>query len=120
MDISFSLSFFRKCFRIPGGVKLRWCILVEKEDDGSEQQRLGVMLCGTNKVIDIAAREFVQTGLPMPVSYEAYPATRSAEGDECVFVASGTERRVNTPITYVSDIYFRCIYSEELMYQPLI
>lgn len=117
MDIKFSLSFFRKYFRIPKGIKLCWCILVERSE-GHEQQRLGVMLCGTDKVIDVAARCFVQTGLPMYVSYEAVPAVRKAEGNSVVFTDG--DRRIEVAESYVSDIYFRCVYSEELQYQMLI
>ena len=125
MDIGFSLSFFRKYFRIPGGVKLCWCILVEKSEKG-EEKRLGVMLCGTNKVIDVTARCFVQTGLvSVPVMYEAHPASRkmfthSDTGftEEVFVTASGM--RTWVPPTYVQDIYFRCVYSEEMMNQPLI
>jgi len=116
--IGFSLSFLRKYFCIPRVVKLRWCILVE-QSEGQENLRLGVMLCGTNKVIDVAARKFVQTGLPTPVSYSAVSAIRRNEGDEVVFYGAD-ERRLYLPNTYVEDIYFRCIYSEEMMNQPLI
>lgn len=116
--IGFSLSFLRKYFRIPMVVKLRWCILVE-QSEGREQLRLGVMLCGTNKVIDVAARKFVETGLPTPVSYSTMSAIRRNEGDEVVFYGAD-ERRLYLPCTYVEDIYFRCIYSEEMMNQPLI
>ncbi|MBR1826001.1 MAG: hypothetical protein IJ770_05390 [Alphaproteobacteria bacterium] len=119
MDIQFSLSFFRKHFRIPSGVKLCWCILVERNEDGSEHPRLGVMVCGTSKVIDVAARQFAQIGLPTPVSYEAYVARRSVDGDEYVFT-SPEDICVRVPDSYVRDIYFRCVYSEEMMNQPLI
>lgn len=117
MEIKFSLSFFRKYFRIPSGVKLCWCILVEKSEKG-EEKRLGVMLCGTNKVIDVAARQFVQTELPTPVSYVAYVSHRSNSGDEIIFKYE--DGRLVLPVTYVADIYFRCVYSEEMMNLPLI
>lgn len=125
MEIKFSLSFFRKYFRIPSGVKLCWCILVEKSETG-EKKRLGVLLCGTNKVIDVAARCFVQIGLvSVPVTYSAYPARRKrltnsdTNFTEETFIADSGERIGVSP-TYVQDIYFRCVYSEEMMNQPLI
>ena len=120
MKTDFSLRFFRKYFRIPLEVELCWCVLTEKDNETmEEQQRLGVMLCGTTKVIDVAARRFVQTGLPLPVSYEAFPAVCCHLDDEMVFnTRTGTQLRL--PDSYVADIYFRSVYSEEMMNQPLI
>lgn len=120
MERKFSLTFFRRYFHIPEGQKICWCILVEKSEEGKENQRLGVMLCGSNKVIDIAARQFVQVGLPMPVSYSAYPAQRHVDGDDFTFTHYPEGQSVMLPSTYVDDLYFRCVYSEEMMNQPLI
>lgn len=119
MEVKFSLSFFRKYFHIPNGMKLHWCVLVEKSAN-DEQRRLGVMLCATNKVIDVASRQFVQTDmLLMPVLYKAYPAILRKEEDEFVFTAiDGTVLRF--PESYVSDLYFRSVFSEEMLFQPLI
>jgi hypothetical protein len=98
---------------------------VEKDELG-ERQLLGVMLCGTSKVIDVAARSFVQTGLmSAPVTYSAYPAHRGILKNpdtgltEVSFVLPSGER-ILVPPTYVQDIYFRCVYSEEMLNQPLI
>ena len=125
MDVKFSLSFFRKYFRIPRGVRLCWCILVEKSETGANK-RLGVMLCGTNKVIDVAARCFVQIGLVgVSATYEVYPANRTkltnpdTDFTGEAFVADSGESIQVSP-TYVQDIYFRCMYSEEMMNQMLI
>ena len=119
MEIKFSLTFFRKYFRIPAEFKLHWCILVEIDESGTECRRLGVMLCGTDKVIDVAARNFVQTGLPTHISYRAELATRRTKEDEYAFIGSDGSRII-VPVTYVSDIYFRSVFSEELQYQMLI
>ena len=119
METTFSLDFFRKHFHIPQGVRLCWCVIVKNDDEDEKARgRLGVMICDTSKVIDVAAREFVQTGSGLPLSYNAYPAT-VYEGDEMVFETSNGYR-VNVPDTYITDLYFRSVYSEELISQPLV
>lgn len=119
MEITFSLDFFRKHFHIPQGVRLCWCVIVKNDDEYEKALgRLGVMICNTNKVIDVVAREFVQTGSGLPLSYNAYPAT-VYEGDEMVF-ETPNGYRVNVSDTYITDLYFRSVYSEELISQPLV
>lgn len=116
MKNSFNLKFFRDFYRIPKTVGVYWCILVERSFQG-ENVRLGVGLADNNKVIDVAARTFVQIG-SFPVSYHAYKADRKVEGDEVVFTGSGYEVRV--PKTYVADIYYRSVYSKELAQDALL
>ena len=113
-----SLNFFRDFFRIPKRVRLAWCILVERGEGGYEQVRLGVRLRGTDKAIDVALREFVQLNLPTQISYTAVPAERKADGDEFVF--TGAQYEVRVPVTYVSDIYYRSVYSDALVEDTIV
>lgn len=111
------LGFFRELYQIPKNTEIDWCILVERSPKG-ENARLGIRLLAYDKVIDVAARQIVQLGLPTSTYYSAYPAKREVEGDEVVFTGSGYMFRV--PETYASDIYYRTVYSDELMKDTLI
>ena len=117
MEQTLSLKFFRDFYRIPRTVGIGWCIIVERSATG-ENVRLGVSLPANNKVIDVAARQFIQIGLPTLVTYHAYPAVRKVEGDEVVFSGSGYEIKV--PKTYVTDIYYRSVYSKEMVQDTLL
>ena len=117
MEKTLSLKFFRDFYRIPRTVGIGWCILVEHSPNG-ETVRLGVSLPADNKAIDVAARQFIQLGLPALVTYNAYPAVRKIEGDEVVFSGSGYEIKV--PKTYVADIYYRSVYSKEMVQDTLL
>lgn len=120
MKIGFNLKFFREYFHIPKNVKISWCILEEISNDSSTR-RLGVMLEGTNKVIDVARKQFVQIMLWAPVFYQAEPAEKSVGRDEIYFYSlCDPDVFLSVPKSYVEDIYFRCVYSEQLIASPLI
>lgn len=113
-----SLKFFRKQFKIPKRLRLRWCIIVCK--DGEERHlRLGVRLVDTNKAIDVATRQFVEIEKPAPNAHFAFYATRKAK--RRYYVYYGEEGSVLTlPKSFIDDIYFRCTYSKELMQTKLL
>ena len=107
-----NLKFFRAYFRIPRKYKLEWCILLESDEKGTVT-RLGVHLVGTDKAIDVAARYFVEIDGVSEVKYQMLPVVRKSKGDSYVYISS--EMRIERPKTFIQDIYFRCIYSPELM-----
>lgn len=117
MKIQLSLGFFRDFFRIPKNMEIDWCILVERSPQG-EKVRLGVNLLAYNKAIDVAARQFVQVGTPTIVYYSAYPAKRRTVNDNVVFKGAGYEIKI--PKTYVTDIYYRSVYSKEMLKDTLL
>ena len=112
MEITFSLDFFRKFFRIPQSIRLCWCIVVKDngDDDEPAQGRLGVMICGKRKAIDVAEREIVETGTGLPLSFSAYPAVMY-DGDKMEFETSNG-LFIDVPRTYIKDLYSRSVYSE--------
>ena len=112
MEITFSLDFFRKFFRIPQSVRLCWCIIVKdnSDDDEPAQGRLGVMICGKSEAINVAEREIVETGNGLPLSFSAYPAVMF-DGDKMEFKTSNGFS-IDVPHTYIKDLYSRSVYSE--------
>ena len=111
MNVKNTLQFFREFFCIPRNVKIGWCILLECQR-GDCTPRLGVVLKGTDKAIDVAARRFVQIDGKSEVNYVALPAVRISQADSYVYRSDNMT--MSKPKTYVSDIYFRCVYSPEL------
>lgn len=117
MEIRFSLECIRKIFHIHPRKKIFWCVLVEKFPEG-ERYRLGVGLAHSNKAIEVGARRFVQLNGSALVSYHAYPAKKSKKDGMYTFRSCGG--CVEVPETYISDVYYRSIYSEDMMDMPLL
>lgn len=111
MKIKSSLGFFREVHGIPKRQKLAWCIFPKVPNDESSLQ-LGVMLVGTDKLINVASGRFAQVKKAAELSPEI--ATRSSEGDWFVYrTTSGRVMRL--PKNYVADMYRTMVYSPELM-----
>ena len=112
-----SLAFFRKQFQVPQRVKLQWCILVESPSLPTKEY-LGVLVVGTNKAIHVPQRRFVQVdGQDQP---KAYPAKKTANQKNLVFCSEDGSKKLSIPKHYISDIYFRSVYSQKLIDQFLI
>ena len=112
MEIKFSLKFFREYFHIPRKVRLQWC-LIEYLIDGKSVFNLGVKLGNADKVIDVAKRQFVQQRYA-PVYCNVFAAQRKSGPTAYVFVNS-LGKKLTLPKSYVKDVYFRSIYSQELL-----
>lgn len=108
-----TLKFFRKFYQIPKKQKLCWCLLEQMGVDAHPELRLGIMLPGTNKAIDVAARRFIQLCGCALVRYRAYPAKRRAVAGGYEYVCDSL--KITKPKHYVQDLYFACVYSNELM-----
>ena len=70
--------FLREFFGIPRKYKLEWAVIVEKNKDGSKSCRLGLLLDGNPKAVDVMKRRFIQNELLLPVVRKTYPADGSA------------------------------------------
>ncbi|MBO6281365.1 MAG: hypothetical protein J6N49_02410 [Alphaproteobacteria bacterium] len=84
-----SLGFLRRFFGIPRKYKLAWAVIVEIDKEGSKSCRLGVLLSGTPKAIDVMKRRFVQSELLLPVKRNTYPATKKCERGYAQFDTQG-------------------------------
>ena len=112
-----SLAFFRKQFQVPQRVRLQWCILAEDPSSITDEY-LGVLVVGTNKAIHVPQRRFVQVdGRGQP---KAYPAKKTANQKNIVFYSEDGRKKLSIPKHYISDIYFRSVYSQKLIDQFLI
>ena len=118
MKVKNTLRFFREFYHIPQRIKLKWCILQETHRS-TTVLRLGVVLIGTDKAIDVAARNFVQIDNSSEVNYKVLPARRVNCKNWFMYISNG-ETRLCTPKTYVHDIYFRSVYSPELQNSILL
>lgn len=116
MKIKTTLKFFREYFRIPEKVHLRWCMIRENYN-GMLLKRLGVELVGTGKAIDVLRRCFIEKDADG--IYQFVSATRVSKGKNYVFVCED-RLEVEVPKTLVRDIYFRSVYSPEMMKQVLL
>ena len=116
MKIKTTLKFFRNYFWIPENIPLRWCVIREIDHEVL-LKRVGVELVGTNKAVDIFCRTFIEKDDQS--LYQFIPAKRISKGGNYVFVCEdGFEVEVSK--TLVRDIYFRCIYSDEMIKQVLL
>ena len=112
-----NLKKIRAYYQIPRRKKLSWAVIVEKTKNGQKSCRLGVLLIGTDKVIDVMARKFIQTNLLQPVERQTYPAKRRNVGSGVLF--STKNEKVHELICIrrddVESEYFSTRYSKELM-----
>lgn len=116
MKIKTTLKFFREYFRIPKKMPLRWCV-IEELYESLILRRLGVELVGTGKAIDVLRRCFIEKDADG--IYQFVSATRVSKGKNYVFVCED-RLEVEVPKTLVRDIYFRCVYSDEMIKQVLL
>lgn len=111
-----SLVFLRRFYRIPRKYKLAWAIIVEEDKSGSKSCRLGVLLTGTPKAIDVMNRRFVQNELLLPVKRKTYPAKKRSDGDCVQFDTLGdVHETVRLSRNELNVEYFTACYSPELM-----
>lgn len=115
-----SLAFFRNYFQIPYSRKLSWA-LIEETANGSTEIRLGVVFSQTPHLyIDVAMRRFfTETTLYNGAfSRKVYPAHRKALRDAFLYTAENG-LTLQTPKSFIDDIYFSARYSPELLRQRL-
>lgn len=115
-----SLAFFRNYFQIPYSRKLSWA-LIEETANGTTEIRLGVVFSQTPHLyIDVAMRRFfTETTLYNGAfSRKVYPAHRKALRDAFLYTAENG-LTLQTPKSFIDDIYFSALYSPELLRQRL-
>lgn len=109
-------TFLREFFGIPRRYRLDWAVIVEKNKDGSKSCRLGLLLEGTPKVLDVMKRRFVQNELLLPVERKTYPAKKSSDGKCVQFDTLGdVHETVRLSKNELDVEYFTAHYSAELM-----
>ena len=109
-------KFLRKFYGIPRKYKTCWAVIVEKDKDGSKSCRLGLLLEGTSKVVDVAKRKFVQSELSMPVERKTYPAKKISDGKWVQFdTVQDVHETVRLCKNELNVEYFTAHYSPELM-----
>lgn len=115
-----SLAFFRNYFQIPYSRKLSWA-LIEETANGTTEIRLGVVFNQTPHLyIDVAMRRFfTETTLYNGAfSRKVYPAHRKALRNAFLYTAENG-LTLQTPKSFIDDIYFSALYSPELLRQRL-
>ena len=110
------LVFLRRFFGIPRKYKLAWAVIVEIDKEGSKSCRLGVLLGGTPKAIDVIKRRFVQSELSLPVKRNTYPATKKTDGVYVQFDTLGdVHETVRLNRNELEVEYFMAHFSPALM-----
>lgn len=104
------MSFLREFFRIPEHVQTCWVIIHDEH-----HMRLGLEIVGRQKFIDIADACFCQVCPKM----DPKPASHVKSKESERFFTSDGESLILAP-NYVRKLYFRRVYSEELMATPLL
>lgn len=111
-----SKKYLREFFAIPHRYKLVWAVIVEKGKDGSKSCRLGLLLDGTPKAVDVMKRRFIQNELLLPVVRKTYPAKKSSDGKCVQFDTLGdVHETVRLNKNELDVEYFTAHYSPELM-----
>lgn len=107
----------RRFYGIPRKYKLSWAVIVEESKDGQISCRLGVLLDGTAKVVDVKNRRFIQSELLMPVKRFVYPAKKTRDGRYVQF--DTLDKQVNKSVRMCMnelDVeYFTSRFSPELL-----
>lgn len=104
------MSFLREYFHIPHQIETRWVFIHD-----NQQERLGLELIDHSKVIDVADACFRQSCEKLnliPVSHMLHEKSEE-------FVTDDGDR-LWLPKHYVRKLYFRRIFSEELLATPLL
>ena len=106
-----TFKYIREIHRIPKSQKLAWCIIHYPDAERPERcHRLGVLLVGTDKAIDLADAVFIQNRSDQ----KAVIATREKDGDWYRYISEdGFVLRL--PYCFISDMYFSRVYSRDLM-----
>ena len=111
-----SKRFLREFFGIPRKYKIVWAVIVEKGKDGSKSCRLGLLLEGTPKAVDVMKRKFIQNELLLPVERKTYPAKKRSDGKCVEFDTLGdVHETVRLNKNELDVEYFTARYSAELM-----
>lgn len=109
-------KFLREFFGIPRKYRLVWAVIVETNKDGAKSCRLGLLLDGTPKVLDVMKRKFVQSELLLPVKRMTYPAKKRPDGKCVQFDTLGdVHETVRLNRNELDVEYFTAHYSPELM-----
>lgn len=110
-------NFLREFFGIPRKYELLWAVIVEKNKDGSKSCRLGLLLKGTNKAVDVMKRKFIQAEILEPVKRMTYPAKKSTCGGYVQFDTKDPDVHETVRVNkgYLDVEYFTAKYSPELM-----
>ena len=109
-----TIEFIRDYYGIPKRYKLGWAIMVEREGD-KKVSRLCVELKGTDKVIDVMARKFIQTGNILLTSRKVYPARKKLSGNTITFSAVKGNEVICFGKEDLEEEYFVSRFSEKLM-----
>ncbi|MBQ8482653.1 MAG: hypothetical protein IJ532_09030 [Alphaproteobacteria bacterium] len=109
-------KFLRGFFGIPNRYRLVWAVIVETDKDGAKSCRLGLLLDGTPKVLDVMKRRFVQCELLLPVKRVTYPAKKRLDGKYVQFDTLGdVHETVRLNRSELDVEYFTARFSPELM-----
>lgn len=113
-----TLAFLRRFFGIPRKYKMKWAIIVEENKDGQVECRLGVLLSGTHKTVDVINRRFVESELQLPVKRMTYPAKKKNDGRSVQFDTLDDKvcKSFRISKSKLHEVYFTAHYSPELMY----
>lgn len=108
-------KFIREVHGIPKSQKLSWCLIIYSEAERPERLvRLGVALLGTNKAIDLSDGVFINDNSWHKVEL----ATRRTIGDYYIYESENHVQRL--PNYFVSDMYYKRVYSKEMMESYLL
>lgn len=113
------LEFLKRVFNLKGKA-VGWAIVVETI---GEEQRVvpGLWIKGSSKYLNIPERIFKPVGRVGVCLNRVLPAQRVVDGDYFNLIAKEyPDTKVSYPLSYVSDIYFRTWYTDELERQPLV
>lgn len=115
-----SLAFMRRYFNIPESRKLSWA-LIEETANGVTEIRLGVVFNQMPHLyIDVAMRRFFTEANMFygGLIRKAYPARRKALRDTFLYTAENG-LSMQTPKTFIQDIYYSSVFSPDLLRQRL-
>ena len=112
-----TLQFIRDFHRIPLRQKISWCIIAYDRADCTKD-RIGVFLEGTNKAIDLSTGNFEQVGREENATRRVFIVKRESEGDWHLY--RHPERVVRLPKYYISDMYYRRVYSRDMIESYLL
>jgi len=113
-----SIAFLRRFFGIPRKYKMKWAVIVEENKDGQIACRLGVLLLGTSKTVDVIRRKFVESELQLPVKRMTYPAKKKSDGNFVQFDTLDEKacKSIRISKSKLNEAYFTAHYSPELMH----
>ena len=105
-----TFKFIREVHGIPKSQKLSWCLIIYSASEREERLvRLGVALLGTDKAIDLTDGVFINDNSRHKVEL----ATRRTMGDYYIYESDNHVERL--PYSFVSDMYYKRVYSKEMI-----